>query len=99
MTVPAAANRTGRRRSRSFDEAFGVEGCFDLPGRFAAPVFVPVVLDLLWKLRLRFHVDALWTLTSVGFWTPGLTMRCLPVGLFEGSNGGMLTAFPVSADS
>ena len=42
---------------------------------------------------------ALCTFTNAGFRTPGFVIRCRPVGLFDRSNGGMLTAFPVSADS
>jgi hypothetical protein len=42
---------------------------------------------------------ALCTLTNAGFFTPGFVIRCRPVGLFDRSIGGMLTAFPVSADS
>lgn len=37
--------------------------------------------------------------TSVGFFTPGRTMRCRVDGRFDGAYGGIRTALPVSADS
>ena len=42
---------------------------------------------------------ALCTLTSAGFRTPGLVMRCRPLGRRVFPNGGIATALPISADS